>query len=230
MDIPAKFATVTPAVESLLTNFRWRKHPMLPELEMFCLYKKDDNVKKMLQDNRQSWQWPYLWECGVALSRWILDNPNIVKDKLVYDIGTGQGTSAIAAKMAGAKISIGIDCCVFSEFALQINSERNNVATISYTRDLFRAKIAEQSVIFASDLIYGQQTSDMILDYLVELGKTSTVIFAQSGRTNPKYEINRSDVYHIMDYNVPCFTPGLEVVETMPVSLYTCNSLILQDL
>lgn len=230
MDIPAKFASVKPNVEDLLTNFQWRKHPMLPELEMFCLSKKDDEVKKALQDNHHSWQWPYLWECGVALARWVLDNPNVVKDKLVYDIGTGQGTVAIAAKKAGAKISIGLDCCVYSEFSLSVNSDRNKVITASYTKDLFQAKIAEQSVIFASDVIYGQQTSDAILDYFVELGKTSTVVFAQSGRTNPKYEINRPDVYHIMDYEVPCFTPGLEIIETMPVSLYTCNSLILQDL
>lgn len=230
MDISAKFASVTPAVESLLTNFRWRKHPMLPELEMFCLSKKDDEVKKALQEGHHSWQWPYLWECGVALARWVLDNRNVVNDKLVYDIGTGQGTVAIAAKKAGAKISVGVDCCVYSEFALAVNSERNNVITASYTKDIFKAKIAEQSVVFASDLVYGQSTSDSILDYLAELGKTCTVVIAQSGRTNPKYEIQHPEFNHLMNYEVPCFTPGLELTETMPVSLYTCNSLILQDL
>ena len=230
MDIPAKFASVKPDVESLLTNFKWRKHPMLPELEMYCLSKKDNDVKEALTSNGQSWQWPYLWECGVALSRWILDNPSIVKDKLVYDVGTGQGTVAIAAKKAGAKISIGVDCSVFSEFTLQNNSERNGVITACYTKDIFQAKIAEQSVVFASDVIYGQQTSDMLLERLIEIGETSTVIIAQSGRTNPKYEVNDDRVHHIMDYDVPCFTPGLEITETMPVSLYTCNPLILQDL
>ena len=230
MDIPAKFASVKPDVESLLTNFKWRKHPMLPELEMYCLSKKDNDVKEALTSNSQSWQWPYLWECGVALSRWILDNPSIVKDKLVYDVGTGQGTVAIAAKKAGAKISIGVDCSVFSEFTLQNNSERNDVITACYTKNIFQAKIAEQSVVFASDVIYGQQTSDMLLERLIEIGETSTVIIAQSGRTNPKYEVNDDRVHHIMDYDVPCFTPGLEITETMPVSLYTCNPLILQDL
>ena len=229
MDIPAKFASINPNVESLLTNFKWRKHPMLPELEMFCLSKKDDEVKKQLQEGHHSWQWPYLWECGVALARWVLDHPDVVKDKLVYDIGTGQGTVAIAAKKAGAKISVGVDCCVFTEFTLSVNSNKNNVITASYTKDLFKAKIAEQSVVFASDVVYGQSTSDSILDYLAELGKTSTVIIAQSGRTNPKYEIQHPEFNHLMDYEVPCFTPGLELTETMPVSLYTCNSLILQD-
>lgn len=228
MDIPAKFINVTPNIEELIKSFRWRRHPILPELEMFCLPSRNDDVKKALQDNKHSWQWPYLWECGVTLARWVLDNPNIVKNKVVYDVGTGQGTVAIAAKMAGAKISVGLDTCVFSDFALTTNSAENKTATISYTVDLFKAKIAEQSVIFASDLIYGQKTSDDLLNYLADLGQTSTVIIAQSGRQNPPYEIKHEAFHHLMSYDVPCFTPGLETVETMPVSLWTTNSLILQ--
>lgn len=230
MDIPAKFATVTPSVEQLTKDFTWRRHPLLPELEFFCLPQKDDQVKKLLQDGHHSWQWPYLWECGVALGRWILDNPFHVNNKLVYDIGTGQGTVAIAAKKAGAKISIGVDCCVYSDFALATNSERNNVVTVSYIKDVFKARLAENSVIFASDLVYGQQTSEDLLNYLAELSKTSLVIIAQSGRTNPPYEIKHESYHHLMSYDIPCFTPGLELMETMPVSLWTCNPLILQHL
>lgn len=230
MDIPAKFATVTPDVEKLAVGFKWRSHPLLPELEMLCLPQKDDGVKKLLQQNGHSWQWPYLWECGAALGRWILDNKQLFHNKLVYDLGTGQGTGAIAAMKAGAKISIGVDCCVFSEFVLHNNSSRNDVITTSYTIDIFKAKIAEQSMIIASDLIYGQSTSGDLLDYLAELGKTSTVVIAQSGRQNPPYEIKHEAFHHLMSYDVPCFTPGLETVETMPVSLWTCNSLILKDL
>ena len=230
MDIPAKFATVTPNLEELIKDFKWRRHPILPELEMFCLPSRNDEVKKALQDNRHSWQWPYLWECGVALARWVLDNPSLVEGKVVYDVGTGQGTVAIAAKKAGAKISIGLDTCVYSDFVLSTNSSENKTATVGYTTDLFRAKIAEQSVIFASDLVYGQQTSEALLDKLAELGQTSTVVIAQSGRQNPPYEIKHERFHHVMSYDVPCFTPGLETIETMPVSLWTCNPLILKDL
>lgn len=230
MDIPAKFATVSPELTQIVKHLSWRKHPLLPELEMLSLPKKNDSVKKLLQDDGHSWQWPYLWECGVALARWVLDNPSVVKDKLVYDLGTGQGTVAIAAKKAGAKISIGVDCCIFSEFTLAANGDRNNVIVTPYIKDVFRAKIAEQSVIFASDLIYGQSSSNELLDCLAELGETSTVVIAQSGRQNPPYEIKHEAFHHLMSYDVPCFTPGLETIETMPVSLWTCNSLILKDL
>ena len=229
MDIPAKFSTITPDLNTLVKNFKWRKHPMLPELEMLSLPSKNDNIKKQLQDAHHSWQWPYLWECGVALARWVIDHPAVVKNKVVYDLGAGQGTVAIAAKKAGAKISIGIDCCVFSQFVVDTNSGRNGTEVISYTRDIFNSKIGSSCVVFASDLVYGQQTSNKILDYLAELGKTSTVVIAQSGRTNPLYEVKHEAFHHLMSYEVPCFTPGLETIETMPVSLWTTNSLILQD-
>ncbi len=230
MDVPAKFTSVTPYVEDLAKHFKWRRHPILPELEFFCLPEKNEEVKKALQDNKHSWQWPYLWECGVTLGRWILDNPELVKGKVVYDLGTGQGTACIAAAKAGAKISIGVDCCVFADYTLATNGDRNNVIVSPYVKDIFQAKIAEQSVIFASDLVYGQPTSDSLLDYLAELGKTSTVVIAQSGRQNPLYEIKHEAFHHVMSYEIPCFTPGLELVESMPVSLWTCNSLILQEL
>ena len=197
---------------------------------MFSLPAKNEEVKKQLQQYDHSWQWPYLWECGVALGRWVLDHPNLVKDKLVYDLGTGQGTALIAAKKAGAKICIGVDCCVYAEFTLAANSDRNNVATMAYIKDIFNAKIAENSVILASDLVYGQSTSDDILECLAELGEHSTVIISVSGRTNPAYEVKHPKFHHVMNYDVPCFTSGLELTESMPVSLWTCNPLIIKDL
>lgn len=230
MDIPAKFASINPRVDTLLGNFAWKRHPLLPELEFYCLKERDDGVKKLLVDNGHSWQWPYLWDCGAVLGRWILDNSDVVRDKVVYDLGSGQGTAAIAAKAAGAKISIAIDCCVYSEFAIATNSDRNNQIVASYVKDAFTAKIAEQSVIFASDLIYGQKTSDALLDHLADLGEASTVIIAQSGRQNPPYQVDHPRFHHLMSYSVVCSTPGLEAVETMPVSLWTTNPLILQGL
>ena len=133
-------------------------------------------------------------------------------------------------RKAGAKIAIGVDCSVYSEFTVAVNSNRNNVVVASYTKDLFYSKIAERSIIFASDLIYGQQTSNDLLNCLAELGRTSTVIIAQSGRQNPPYQIEHQAFSYLMSYDVPCFTPGLETIETMPVSLWTCNPLILKDL
>jgi len=231
MDVPFEFASISPNLQTLLKEFEVRNHPFVPELNLCCLPKKNDAIKQQLTSNHHSWQWPYLWECGAALARWVLDNDHIVKDKLVYDIGTGLGTVAVAAAKAGAKISVGIDCCVYSRALLDINSDLNKVVTVGYHTDLFEAKIPlNNTVLLASDLVYGQQTSDQILDYLHQLSSDVTVVLSVSGRNNPSYQIKHPGFHHITNYSVPCFTPGLETVETMPVSLWTCNSLILKDL
>ncbi|XP_070227405.1 electron transfer flavoprotein beta subunit lysine methyltransferase isoform X3 [Bos mutus] len=46
--------------------------------------------------------WAIYWPGGQALSRYLLDNPDLVRGKSVLDIGSGCGATAIAAKMSGA--------------------------------------------------------------------------------------------------------------------------------
>jgi len=220
VDIPFKFTTTKPAVTQILKHFQWRRHPHVPELELFSSFDLDE-LKTMMKDNGHSWQWPYIWECGAALARFILDNPTLVRDKVVYDLGTGQGTALIAAKKAGAKIAVGVDTCVFSQFTVEVNSERNNAHTLFLKKDILTAKIPDNCVIFASDLVYGQSTSDVLLEKLYNLSETSTVIISQSNRPNPRYEITHPSFYKIQDVDVPVFTPRLEVVNPMPITLYS---------
>ena len=53
--------------------------------------------------------WAFCWASGQVLARYILDNPEIVKNKRVMDFGAGSGVVAIAAIMAGAKQVIACD-------------------------------------------------------------------------------------------------------------------------
>ena len=46
--------------------------------------------------------WATLWQGSVALAEQILENPELVKDKRVIDLGTGLGLAGIAAAIAGA--------------------------------------------------------------------------------------------------------------------------------
>ncbi|KAJ9579608.1 hypothetical protein L9F63_004687, partial [Diploptera punctata] len=47
--------------------------------------------------------WAFYWPGGQALARYILDNPEIVKQRCVLDVGSGSGACAIAAAMCGAR-------------------------------------------------------------------------------------------------------------------------------
>jgi len=60
------------------------------------------------------------------LTKIILDNPELVKDKVVMDVGAGSGIVSIAAKIAGAKHVIASDIDAISQPAIKLNSELNN--------------------------------------------------------------------------------------------------------
>ncbi|XP_055461603.1 electron transfer flavoprotein beta subunit lysine methyltransferase isoform X2 [Psammomys obesus] len=65
--------------------------------------------------------WAIYWPGGQALSRYLLDNPDVVRGKSVLDLGSGCGATAIAAKMSGASKVLANDidptavgsCCFF---------------------------------------------------------------------------------------------------------------------
>src|SRR5258705_7435435 len=50
------------------------------------------------------WAWP--WAGGQALARYVLDTPEVVRDRRVLDVGAGGGIVAIAAARAGARSRI----------------------------------------------------------------------------------------------------------------------------
>jgi predicted nicotinamide N-methyase len=61
---------------------------------------------------------------GIALSRFILDNPSMLKDRVVADIGCGSGVVGIAAAKTGAKVTC-IDRDVSSLYFTELNFKLN---------------------------------------------------------------------------------------------------------
>jgi predicted RNA methylase len=72
-----------------------------------------------------------MWGCaylsGQVLCRYILDNPEMFKDKSVCDFGAGSGIAGIAAKMAGAKKVTCVDRDPMSVIMSEQNAELNGV-------------------------------------------------------------------------------------------------------
>jgi predicted nicotinamide N-methyase len=71
--------------------------------------------------------WATTWIGGLALSRYILDNPEIVRRKIVCDFCSGSGLVGIAAKIAGASKVICVDHDPLSHIAMNLNAMANHV-------------------------------------------------------------------------------------------------------
>jgi predicted nicotinamide N-methyase len=53
--------------------------------------------------------WAFAWAGGQALSRYLLDHPETVREKRVLDLASGSGVISIAAAMSGARCTVAND-------------------------------------------------------------------------------------------------------------------------
>ena len=113
-----------------ITNYTKLQYlSVVPEIRLFlCPDQKIHLYLKQELGNTTPYPyWAYAWAGGQCLARYILDNPAIVKDKIVIDFCSGSGIVGIAAMKAGAKKSICIDIDPLSISSALLNARANNV-------------------------------------------------------------------------------------------------------
>ena len=71
--------------------------------------------------------WTQQWAGGLALSRYIFDNPHIVKDKHVVDYCSGSGIVGIAAALSGATRVTCVDIDKIALSSVKLNARANKV-------------------------------------------------------------------------------------------------------
>ena len=126
------------------------------------------------------WAWP--WAGGQALARYVLDTPEIVRDRRVLDVGAGGGIVAIAAARAGARAVIANDIEPFAIEASRLNAVLNEVdleldeANLIYTDDGW-------DVVLAGDVWYDADLAERMAPWLHALAaRGATVLTGDLGR------------------------------------------------
>jgi predicted nicotinamide N-methyase len=128
--------------------------------------------------------WAFPWAGGQALARYVLDNPEMVRGKLVLDIACGSGLVGIAAALAGAAAVVANDIDPMCEAAVALNAELNGVS-ISYSGgDLLHGDPPDYDVILAADVFY-EQTPARLFRTMLERARAngSTILAGDPGRT-----------------------------------------------
>jgi predicted nicotinamide N-methyase len=161
--------------------------------------------------------WAFAWAGGQALARHVLDNPQLVSGKRVLDLAAGSGLVAIAAAMAGAAPVIAADIDAFTEPAIALNAEANDVYVEIVVQDLLEEDLLDRlapdesryDVILVGDLFYERDTAVRALAFLDRHAAAGArVLVGDPGRTYlPKERLTR-----LAEYSVPV-TRELEDLE-----------------
>lgn len=126
------------------------------------------------------WAWP--WAGGQALARYVLDNPEVVRDQRVIDVGAGGGIVAIAAARAGARSVIANDIEPFAIEAARLNAELNDVELELDDSNLMFTD-GGWEIVLAGDVWYDSALADRMAPWLRALAaRGATVLTGDLGR------------------------------------------------
>ena len=127
--------------------------------------------------------WAFAWAGGQALSRYVLDHPEIVGGNRVLDFGAGSGLVAIAAAKAGARHVDAADIDAFAAAAIALNAQANGVAVDILADDVIGTPCV-WDVILVGDMCYERPLAERLLAWLgacVQAG--ATVLLGDPGRS-----------------------------------------------
>jgi predicted nicotinamide N-methyase len=80
--------------------------------------------------------WAFGWAGGLALARYVLDHPRVVRGRTVFDLASGSGLVAIAAARAGASAVAGSDLDPLAVAAIDLNARANGVRVAAAVTDV----------------------------------------------------------------------------------------------
>jgi predicted nicotinamide N-methyase len=110
--------------------------------------------------------WAFAWGGGLAIARYLIEDPESVAGKRVFDLGSGSGLCAIAAMRAGAATATGIDIDRFSAAAIDLNARANRVRVSATRADVLDDEPPDADVIVAGDTWYEAGLAERVLPWL----------------------------------------------------------------
>jgi predicted nicotinamide N-methyase len=110
--------------------------------------------------------WAHYWAGGLALARYVLDNPGVVAGRRVLDLGAGSGLVGIAAAKAGAREVAAAEVDAYAVAALELNMKLNGVSISVVCADLTEGPPPETDLILVGDLFYAEELAERVTAFL----------------------------------------------------------------
>ena len=185
--------------EFIRANSELMPSPLVPEIklhlatEVVPLWRKtEEELNKM---GVPPPYWAFAWAGGQALARYILDHPEIVRDRSVLDFGAGSGLAALAAAKAGAAKVLAADIDKFSIAAIAANAQANGLDIATTSDDIIGSKEAFD-VILVGDMCYERPLAERLMEWLKN--RHTEILLGDPGRSYfPKQGLERLAVYNV---------------------------------
>ncbi|MBR9971769.1 class I SAM-dependent methyltransferase [Magnetospirillum sulfuroxidans] len=189
------------------TNTEISQPPACPEISMWMATEVtplwEATEAALLRVNLPPPYWAFCWAGGQALTRHVLDNPDMVRGKRVLDFAAGCGASAIAAAKTGAAHVQAVEIDAMAAVAIGLNAELNG-ATVEVVCGDIVGSPCQWDVVVAGDVCYERPMTEYIFPWLRQLAAAGAlVLMADPGRAYlPKHgllEISRMKVATSLD-------------------------------
>jgi predicted nicotinamide N-methyase len=118
--------------------------------------------------------WAFVWSSGRALASYVLDNPHLVKNKVIADFGAGSGVVALAALKAGAKQAWVVDIDQAALWACEENAILNNQSVLTA---ISLDEIESIDLILVGDVLYDPRNHGLAS---ILFTQETSVIWAES--------------------------------------------------
>ena len=116
--------------------------------------------------------WSFCWASGLAMARYLAEQPQWVKGKRILDFGAGSGVAGIAAVKAGALEVVACDLDPLAIAACRANAALNDVE-LGYSTDFF-AEADRFDLILVADVLYDRANLPL-LDQFLSRGREALV-------------------------------------------------------
>ncbi|XP_067856000.1 electron transfer flavoprotein beta subunit lysine methyltransferase [Heptranchias perlo] len=150
--------------------------------------------------------WAIYWPGGQALSRYLLDNPEVAKAKKVLDLGSGCGASAIAAFMSGATHVLANDIDPIAAVSIGMNCELNKIPPLLVATESLIGKTEEKwDVILLGDMFYDEELAADLHNWLTEYKRFhgSEILIGDPGRAQFTSYVAQNWLQKVIEYELP---------------------------
>ncbi|SIQ90356.1 Predicted nicotinamide N-methyase [Rhizobium sp. RU20A] len=127
--------------------------------------------------------WAFAWAGGQGLARYVLDHREVVAGRRVFDLATGSGLVAIAARLAGACAVTACDIDPWAGTAVRLNAALNGADLVFCGEDRVGQPL-DTDVLLAGDVFYDKGFANLLVPWFTALTAAGvTVIVGDPGRS-----------------------------------------------